>query len=97
MGRSRYDFITGLLTEGEDTQKLYYSFELKRRLQKAGFKGIQFGKVLYPWNDTESDESLQSISGAPTHCRKLKESAETKTLGLPTLAISAQIDEASAT
>jgi len=27
MARSRYDFITGLLTDGEDTQKFYYSDE----------------------------------------------------------------------
>ena len=33
----------------EDRQKFYYSFEVRRRLQRAGFKGLQFGKVLYPW------------------------------------------------
>src|SRR5262245_8142594 len=52
--RSCYDFIAGLYTEGEDRQKFYYSFELRRRLQKAGFRGLQFGKVLYPWHKEEA-------------------------------------------
>lgn len=56
--RNCYDFIAGLYTEGEDRQKFYYSFELRRRLQKAGFKGLQFGKVLYPWCEEEGDAAF---------------------------------------
>jgi SAM-dependent methyltransferase len=54
IGPHRYDFISGLYTEGEDQQKFYYSFELRKRLQSAGFKNIQLGKVLYPWGDKHS-------------------------------------------
>lgn len=54
IGPRHYDFVTGLYTEGEDQQKFYYSFELRRRLQSAGFKNIQLGKVLYPWGDKHS-------------------------------------------
>ena len=58
--RSCYDFIAGLYTEGEDRQKFYYSFELRRRLQKAGFRGLQFGKVLYPWHEEDGDVLFSS-------------------------------------
>ena len=58
--RSCYDFIAGLYTEGSDCQKFYYSFELRRRLQKAGFRGLQFGKVLYPWQREDSDVRFSS-------------------------------------
>jgi hypothetical protein len=53
--KSCYDFIAGLYTEGEDCQKFYYSFELRRRLQKAGFRGLQFGKVLCPWEKEDGE------------------------------------------
>jgi SAM-dependent methyltransferase len=56
--RNRYNFIAGFYTEGDDRQKFYYSFELRRRLQKAGFKGIQLGKVLYPWYAEDGDEAF---------------------------------------
>jgi hypothetical protein len=58
--RGSYDFIAGLYTEGEDCQKLYYSFELRRRLQKAGFRGLQFGKVLYPWHEEDGNVRFSS-------------------------------------
>src|SRR4030095_14468825 len=58
--RGSYDFIAGLYTEGEDCQKFYYSFELRRRLQKAGFRGLQFGKVLYPWHEEDGDLRFSS-------------------------------------
>lgn len=48
MAPGRYDFVLGLFTDGDDRQKFYYSFELRKRLQRAGFRGAQFGKVLYP-------------------------------------------------
>jgi hypothetical protein len=56
--RNRYDFIAGFYTDGEDRQKFYYSFELRRRLERAGFKGLQFGKVLYPWYEEDGDEAF---------------------------------------
>jgi len=62
IGPRRYDFISGLYTEGPDQQKFYYSFELRKRLQSAGFKNIQFGKVLYPWSD---DHAWFNFSGEP--------------------------------
>ena len=58
--KSCYDFIAGLFTEGEDCQKFYYSFELRRRLQKAGFRGLQFGKVLYPWKNEDGEIRFSS-------------------------------------
>ena len=33
----RYDFISGVYTEGADRQKFFYSFELRRRLRSAKF------------------------------------------------------------
>jgi len=54
----RYDFLLGLVKDGDDCQKFYYSFELRKRLQRAGFKGIQLGKVLYPWEEQESSAFL---------------------------------------
>jgi len=62
IGPRRYDFISGLYTEGADQQKFYYSFELRKRLQSAGFKNIQFGKVLYPWSE---DHAWFDFSGEP--------------------------------
>jgi SAM-dependent methyltransferase len=62
IGPRRYDFVSGLFTEGADRQKFYYSFELRRRLQAAGFKNIQFGKVLYPWTE---DHAWFNFSGEP--------------------------------
>jgi ubiquinone/menaquinone biosynthesis C-methylase UbiE len=56
MGRNRFDFVAGFYIDGDDRQKFYYSFELRRRLQKAGFRGLQFGKVLYPWYEENGDE-----------------------------------------
>ncbi|MBM3775060.1 MAG: class I SAM-dependent methyltransferase [Acidobacteria bacterium] len=54
MGRDRYDFLAGVFNAGGDRQKFYYSFELRKRLQDAGFRAIQFGKVLYPWPQASS-------------------------------------------
>jgi SAM-dependent methyltransferase len=62
IGPRRYDFVSGLYTEGTDRQKFYYSFELRRRLQAAGFRNIQFGKVLYPWT---ADHAWFNFSGEP--------------------------------
>jgi SAM-dependent methyltransferase len=62
IGPRRYDFVSGLYTDGPDRQKFYYSFELRRRLQSAGFKNIQFGKVLYPWSQ---DHAWFDFSGEP--------------------------------
>jgi 2-polyprenyl-3-methyl-5-hydroxy-6-metoxy-1,4-benzoquinol methylase len=55
---NRYDFLLGLFKDGSDCQKFYYSFELRKRLQRAGFKGIQFGKVLYPWDGEETSQAF---------------------------------------
>jgi SAM-dependent methyltransferase len=62
IGPRRYDFISGLYQEGDDQQKFYYSFELRRRLQSAGFKNIQLGKVLYPW---KSNSAWFDFTGEP--------------------------------
>ena len=62
IGPRRYDFISGVYTEGADRQKFFYSFELRRRLQSAGFRNIQFGKVLYPWSE---DHAWFNFSGEP--------------------------------
>jgi SAM-dependent methyltransferase len=53
--RHRYDSVTGLYSDSEDRQRFYYSFELRHRLQKAGFKGLHFGKVLYPWYEEDGE------------------------------------------
>lgn len=54
----KYDFVAGKYSEDRQTQKLYYSFELRMRLKKAGFQGIRLGKVLYPWDGVGSHESF---------------------------------------
>jgi SAM-dependent methyltransferase len=62
IGPRQYDFVSGVYTEGADQQKFYYSFELRKRLQSAGFKNIQFGKVLYPWGE---EHAWFDFSGEP--------------------------------
>ncbi len=60
--RTKYDFVSGLYTESGQTQKLYYGFELRKRLKRAGFSNVRLGKVLYPW-DTVGD--FEDFSGEP--------------------------------
>lgn len=43
-----YDLPTGLLWE-DGFQHHYYQHTIERRLRKAGFEQIQFGKISYPW------------------------------------------------
>ncbi len=53
--RSKYSIITSTYTDGAESQKFYYKFELRNRLKKAGFVGISFKKVLYPWGNASGD------------------------------------------
>ena len=48
--RSKYCFIRGIYKDDPDRQKFFYKFELKRRLEDAGFNKVSFKKVYYPWN-----------------------------------------------
>jgi len=48
--RSKFNFELGLFNEGGLQQKFFYQFEIAWRLRRAGFRGIRFGKVLYPWD-----------------------------------------------
>lgn len=46
----KFNFITATFEDKKDEkQKFYYEFELRNRLSQAGFKNIEFKKVLYPW------------------------------------------------
>jgi hypothetical protein len=45
---NKCDFILGTYDYDDTIQKNYYRFELKYRLQKAGFKNIKLRKLLYP-------------------------------------------------
>ncbi|MFH1623379.1 MAG: class I SAM-dependent methyltransferase [Candidatus Aenigmatarchaeota archaeon] len=55
MERRKYNFIKGTFEHEGMAQKLYYDFELKIRLRKAGFKNVTLSKVLYPWDEGISD------------------------------------------
>ncbi len=61
--RENYNFITGNYKEGDNLQKFYYDFELKIRLQNAGFKKVRISKVLYPWKKEIS--SFERFPGKP--------------------------------
>ncbi len=53
--RNKYDFIKGTYNDQGEEQKFYYDFEIKLRLQEAGFKEITISKVLYPWGECTGD------------------------------------------
>ena len=61
--RRKYDFLTGVFNDGGDRQKHYYEFELRHRLQKAGFGGLRLRKVRYPWD--ESVSGYECFPGEP--------------------------------
>ncbi len=60
--RKCYNIITCTYDDGE-MQKLFYNFELRMRLKKAGFKEIRFKKVYYPWGDAIGD--FEDFHGKP--------------------------------
>lgn len=60
--RSKYDLIRCTYEDAHGKQKLYYRFELKNRLKKAGFKNICIKKVFYPWED---NGDFKSFEGKP--------------------------------
>jgi len=61
--RTRYDFVHGIYREDARAQKFFYSFELRHRLRRAGFRRIRVGRVLYPWGDTIG--GYESFPGEP--------------------------------
>ena len=46
-----HDFLRGIFTYEGDSQKAYYEFEVKHRLNKEGFKNIKISKVYYSWKE----------------------------------------------
>ncbi len=50
-----YNFLLGYY-ENEGLQKHFYRFELKYRLEKAGFKNIEISRVRYPWESCSDDD-----------------------------------------
>ena len=52
IGRRTYDFLTGFFNN-KGKQKHFYKEEIEYKLKRAGFKKIQFKKVLYPWTNHE--------------------------------------------
>lgn len=50
IGEKEHNFLLGLTNFG-GYQKNYYRFELVWRLNKAGFKNIEIGKVEYSWKE----------------------------------------------
>ncbi len=61
--KDRYDFVKGTYDDGDCVQKFYYEFELKIRLQDAGFKNVKLSKVLYPYREDISD--FEMFEGRP--------------------------------
>lgn len=53
--RRKYNFVKGTYNDDGQEQKFYWWFELKIRLQEAGFKDIKMSKVLYPWGEQTGD------------------------------------------
>ena len=47
--KKEHDFVNGIVTYENETQKFFYAFELEQRLKKAGFKDIRITKLTYPW------------------------------------------------
>jgi len=52
MSSENYDLMLGYF-DNKGKQKHFFKAELEYRLSKAGFKNIEFKKVLYPWSMTE--------------------------------------------
>jgi SAM-dependent methyltransferase len=46
-----FDFAFGRFEFRGLRQKFWHAFEVRHRLIKAGFTGIEVGQVLYPWDD----------------------------------------------
>jgi SAM-dependent methyltransferase len=46
-----YNFAFGRFRFRGLRQKFWQPFELRYRLQKAGFRSVELGQVLYPWDD----------------------------------------------
>ena len=61
--KKKFDFVLGTYTDDDEVQKFYYEFELRLRLQEAGFKHIQISKVLYPWGKNIS--GYEDFPGRP--------------------------------
>lgn len=59
----KYNFLTAVYNDNGEKQKLYYDFELSKRLKDAGFKKIIFKKVFYTWNKNISD--FENFYGMP--------------------------------
>lgn len=49
---SYYDFAFGRFRFQGLRQKFWQPFELEYRLRKAGFRQVDLGKVLYPWDES---------------------------------------------
>ncbi|GMV82285.1 MAG: hypothetical protein AMXMBFR7_34690 [Planctomycetota bacterium] len=54
----KYSFLAGIFDEVDASQKLYYSFELHRRLKEAGFRAPRLAKVCYPWDAVGGHEAF---------------------------------------
>jgi trans-aconitate methyltransferase len=54
MGEKNYDLLFGMY-QNHGFQKHFYAFELKYRLEEAGFIDVTIDKVLYPWNQCEDE------------------------------------------
>ncbi|MFC1755501.1 class I SAM-dependent methyltransferase [Thermoproteota archaeon] len=61
--RGKYSFVKGVYEDQGEAQKFYYDFELKIRLQDAGFKKVRISKVLYPWGRATGD--FKDFPGRP--------------------------------
>jgi SAM-dependent methyltransferase len=48
-----YDFAFGRFQFQGLRQKFWQSFEIEYRLRKAGFRSIELGRLLYPWDDDQ--------------------------------------------
>lgn len=59
-----HDFLLGTITFDGDSEKCFYDFEIKHRLEKAGFANIELSKVLYSWQEYKK-AGQESFVGEP--------------------------------
>jgi SAM-dependent methyltransferase len=53
--RKKYSLILGIYEDDGERQRLYYEFDIIRRMRTAGFRQIRLSKVFYPWGERSGD------------------------------------------
>ena len=62
IGEKNFSFIRGMFDDKGEQQKFFYRFEVRHRLENAGFKDVKIKKISYPWG-TQGD--FKNFRGKP--------------------------------